>query len=139
MNDTLLIWSYLGYAAIAIPLVMWLARTLFAHGATFLRDVFDDRPELAEAVNRLLVIGFYLLNLGYALLLLASNTGVEDGLAAVELLITKLGWLLLSLGVIHFFNMLVFWRFRGRGEERMRVPVAPTVIAATPPAAPHLG
>lgn len=139
MDDRLLIWTYLGYAIVAVPLVMWLARTLFAHGATFLTDVFDDRPDLAEAVNRLLVIGFYLLNLGYALLLLTSNSGVADGLAAVELLVVKLGWLLLSLGVMHFLNMLVFWRIRRRGEERTRLPVTPTVVGATPPAAPRLG
>lgn len=136
MNDTLLIWSYLGYAVVAIPLVVWLARTLFAHGATFPADVFDDRDELAEAVNRLLVIGFYLLNLGYALLLLTSNAGVASGLEAVELLITKLGVLLVSLGAIHFLNMLVFWRIRRRAEDRQPLPIAATVVGTTPPPAP---
>lgn len=138
MEERLLILAYLTYAAIAIPLVVWLARTLFANGATFLEDVFDDQPQLAAAVNRLLVIGFYLLNLGYALLLLTRNDGVADGLEAVELLITKLGILLLSLGAIHFLNMLVFWRIRSRAGDRHRVPIAPTVIEGPsgPPPAP---
>jgi len=132
MHDRWLILTYLAYGAIAVPLVIWLARTLFEHGATFLEDVFDDQPELARAVNRLLVIGFYMLNLGYALLLLTVNSGVATALAAVELLITKLGILLVTLGVIHFLNMFVFWRIRRRAEDQRRVPVAPAAYHPAP-------
>ena len=55
------------YVAIAVGLTVWLARTLFRNGAAFLHDVFADKPELAVAVNRLLVTGFYMLSLGYSL------------------------------------------------------------------------
>ena len=106
---------YLIYGAVAVGLVMWLARTLFRSGATFLEDVFEDRPEMAQAVNRLLVIGFYMLNLGYALLLLPGERPA-DAVAASELLIRKLGVLLVSLGVIHFVNMYVFWKIRQRRQ-----------------------
>jgi len=111
MDNLIVVYSV--YAVIAIGLVMWLARTLFQSGGTFLDDVFPEQPKLAMSLNRLLVTGFYMLNLGYALLLLPGNqpnTTVE----AAELLITKLGILLVSLGVIHFVNMYVFWRIRQR-------------------------
>jgi len=111
MNNLMVVYAL--YAAIAIGLVVWLARTLFHSGGTFLEDVFPEQPKLAVSLNRLLVTGFYMLNLGYALLLLPGDepaTSVE----AAELLITKLGILLLSLGVIHFINMYVFWRIRQR-------------------------
>lgn len=132
-GDGLLITTYLAYGAISVTLVVWLARTLFAHGETFLADVFADQPELAHAVNRLLVTGFYMLNLGYALLLLQANGGAATGLGAVELLIHKLGVLLVSLGVIHFVNMLAFWRIRRRVEERVHLPVPATAVAGAPP------
>ena len=111
MDNLIVVYSV--YAVIAIGLVMWLARTLFQSGGTFLDDVFPEQPKLAMSLNRLLVTGFYMLNLGYALLLLPGNqpnTTVE----AAELLITKLGILLVSVGVIHFVNMYVFWRIRQR-------------------------
>jgi hypothetical protein len=107
---------YVVYAAIAVGLTVWLARTLFRNGAVYLRDVFPDNNELAEAVNRLLVVGFYLFNLGYAALLLRSrdaSTVVE----AIETLAFKLGLLLLSLGAMHFFNMYLFHRIRRRSKE----------------------
>ena len=119
---------YVVYAAIAVALTAWLARTLFRNGAAFLRDVFADRPGLAEAVNRLLVVGFYMLNLGYALYLLRAARGL-GAFEAIQFLVNRLSLLLVSLAVIHFFNVLVFWKIRARREERsMPHPVAPQVV-----------
>lgn len=116
---------YAVYAVVSLALTIWLARTLFKNGAVFLREVFKDEPDLAQAVNRLLVVGFYLMNLGYACLLLRAERP-ENGVAAVETLAQKLGWLLLSLGTMHFFNMYLFHRIRRRAK-----------LAELPPPVPH--
>ena len=109
---------YLPYAAIAISLTIWLARTLSRHGELFLEAVFPDRHDLAHAVNQLLVIGFYLVNLGWALLLLRSDRVrlIDSSTGAIELLATKLGTLLLLLGIAHMVNLLVFHRIRQAGK-----------------------
>jgi len=120
--DNTLILIYAIYGTVAIGLVVWLARTLFANGTVFLEDVFESRPGMAAAVNRLLVIGFYMLNLGYALLLLPGGDRPETSIEASELLIRKLGILLASLGVIHFINMYVFWKIRQRREIDIAEP-----------------
>ena len=62
------------YASVSLVLTIWLARTLYRHGASFLRDVFPEREGLADSINHLLVTGFYMLNLGYALVIIR---GVE--------------------------------------------------------------
>ena len=120
--DNTLILIYVIYGTVAIGLVVGLARTLFANGSVFLEDVFTDKPGMADAVNRLLVIGFYMLNLGYALLLLPGGDRPTTSIEASELLIRKLGILLASLGVIHFINMYVFWKIRQRREIDMAEP-----------------
>jgi len=127
----MLIGAYLVYGMVSIGLTLVLARTLFRNGAVFLHDVFARREGMAEAVNRLLVIGFYMLNLGYAFLILRSNPAT-DTLGAVELLVEKLGVLLVSLGAIHFVNMLVFWRIRRQEQLEDDRPPLPhdAVIAA---------
>jgi len=110
----------LPYATIAITLTVWLARALSRHGEVFLRAVFPARPELADAINQLLVIGFYLVNLGWALLLLRANeveAQVHTPTDAIALLTTRLGTLLLLLGVAHLANLYVFHRVR-RGAEQ---------------------
>ncbi len=124
-SNTFLIPVYVTYAAVSIGLVVWLARTLFANGAVFLEGVFDDNPAMAAAVNRLLVIGFYMLNLGYAALLLQANDA-GDAVSAVEILVRKLGVLLVSLAVLHSTNLYFFTRSRGRAAAAvLPPPVAP--------------
>ena len=139
ISETTSITLYLAYAAVAIALVVFLARTLYRNGQIFLRDVFDD-DDMARSVNHLLVVGFYLLNLGYALLLYKVQPARVELTFAFNELVTKVGALLLSLGLIHLVNMLVFWKIRHYRENRGNVnrqmipPPPPTFVA--PPVRP---
>ena len=134
MSDHNAIVVYGVYVVIAAFLTAWLARTLFRSGVAFLHDVFSDRPELADAVNRLLVVGFYMLNLGYALYILRAARGL-DAFEAVQFLVNRLAILLVTLAGMHFLNVLVFWRIRARREQRMLpAPVAPQVFMPANPA-----
>ena len=125
MAHSYLVPVYATYALVSLLTTIWLARTLFRNGTIFLESVFRDDPRMADAVNRLLVVGFYLLNLGYAALTMQAEGG-ETPLAAVEVLARKLGALLVSLGVVHFANMYLFYRIRRRARlAQLPPPVAP--------------
>jgi hypothetical protein len=124
----MLVTVYGAYGLIAVGLVTWLARTLHANGALFLEDVFPDRKELATALNRLLVTGFVMLNLGWAAFLLKADRPVDEA-AAVEVLAQRLGILLVSLGVLHFANLGVLAYVRSHERRRKQVPVLPTAWA----------
>ncbi len=131
-TDTNAILVYAVYVVIAIGLTAWLARTLFNSGTAFLHDVFVDRPELAEAVNRLLVVGFYMLNLGYALYIMRASRDL-DGFEAFQFLVNRLALLLVTLALLHFVNVFVFWRIRGRREQRhLPTPIAAQAIIPPP-------
>ena len=117
-----LVTVYVVYAGASVGLTIWLARTLSKNGEVFLDDVFTDNPRMAPAVNRLLVVGFYLLNLGYAFVTLNANRDSLTAVQALETLAAKLGALLLSLGVIHFGNLYLFHRIRRRSQIRLAPP-----------------
>jgi hypothetical protein len=128
MEDTTryLVPVYVAYVTSSLLLTIWLARTLARNGAVFLEEVFRDNPRLAEAVNKLLVVGFYLANLGYALQMLKAN-GSPTAVAAIETLAEKLGTLLLVLAAMHFMNLFIFHRIRRRARiEQLPPPVAPS-------------
>lgn len=125
--------SYGVYTGVATILTVGLARTLSKHGHVFLEDVFPDRPTLARSINQLLVVGFFMLNLGYAFFLMRQSHPA-DGQAAFEGLAQRLGILLVSLAGIHFTNVLVFWKIRRSQKLRdLAPPVAPSMMI--PPAA----
>src|SRR5215475_16045358 len=106
--------TYLLYLAISIGLTVWVARTLFKNGRVFLVDAFHGNEPLADSVNHLLVVGFYLINLGYVSLALQLGYEVKSPRESIEALSWKVGLVLLVLGGMHFFNLLVFSRMRRR-------------------------
>lgn len=109
------VWTYAAYMAVSVALTVWVAATLRKNGRTFLVDAFGGNREMADSVNHLLVVGFYLINIGYVALALRYGVKPIDLQSAVEFFSTKVGLVLVVLGVIHFFNLAVFTRMRDRG------------------------
>jgi len=105
---------YFSYLAISIALTVWVARTLHRNGRVFLVDAFHGNEALADSVNQLLVVGFYLINIGYIALALKTTDPLSNVRQVIELESVKIGVVLLILGGMHFFNILVFAKMRNR-------------------------
>jgi hypothetical protein len=127
---------YIVYATASLALTVFLSRTLFKNGEVFLEDVFLDNPRMAGAVNRLLVVGFYLLNLGYALVSIKVERSALTPVEAIETLAGKLGALMLVLGLMHFGNLYLFHRLRRRGQIRLAPPPVKAQAYCAPSAQP---
>ncbi|MDR3619467.1 MAG: hypothetical protein P4L85_08960 [Paludisphaera borealis] len=130
--------AYLAYLFISVTVTVWVARTLSRNGRVFLIDTFHQNVEVADAVNNLLVVGFYLLNVGYVALALKYGDRPQELADAIELISTKVGCVLLFLGAMHFFNLYVFARMRRRALLKNQKPPVraeqfitpdPTVVA----------
>ena len=113
---TIGITTYLIYLAISIALTIWVARTLHKNGRVFLVDVFHGNEALADSVNHLLVVGFYLINFGYVSLALKLGYDVATPQEGIEALSVKVGMVLIVLGAMHFFNLFIFSRMRRRAS-----------------------
>ncbi|MEU1621955.1 hypothetical protein ACFZAU_07275 [Streptomyces sp. NPDC008238] len=115
--------AYVIYLLISVALTVWVARTLSRAGKVFLEDVLHGNEKLADAVNHLLVVGFYLVNLGFVALYLKNADPVGDARELFEALSVKLGVVLLVLGVLHLANVYVLNKIRRRGVmDREQVP-----------------
>lgn len=112
---TLLSTTYVVYLAMSAVITVVVARTLHHHGRPFLIDCFHQNVALADAINALLVVGFYLVNLAFVTLTLREGIAVHDVLAAAELLSTKIGFIVGTLGAWHFLNMAAFGAIRHHG------------------------
>jgi hypothetical protein len=120
---------YLIYIALSITLTVWVARTLHKNGRIFLVQAFHGNEQMADSVNHLLVVGFYLINVGYITLALKYGDKPVTVQEAVEFLSTKIGLVLVVLGGMHFFNMFNFDKMRRKGTRQ--VAVEPHMIPAT--------
>src|SRR5712671_3396636 len=116
---------YLAYLLISVLLTVWVARTLHKNGRIFLVDSFLGNEPLADSVNHLLVVGFYLINIGFVTLALKYGDKATDARTALEILSTKVGLVLVVLGVMHFFNLFIFSKMRRRATLHRPPPLPP--------------
>jgi len=105
---------YFSYLAISIVVTIWVARTLHKSGRVFLLDAFGGNADLADSVNKLLVVGFYLMNVGYISLALQTTSALNSLREVIELESHKIGAVLLLLGAVHFLNILILAKMRRR-------------------------
>ena len=117
--------TYCFYLTITIALTIWVARTLFKNGKVFLVDIFHGNKELADSVNNLLLVGFYLVNIGYAVYTLQVTSNITNFQEVIEKLSLKVGFIILILGAMHFFNLYIFFTLRKKAtaEKRFRTNV----------------
>ena len=112
MQTNYVLWAYFIYLPIALGLTYYVARTLFQNAKVFMLDIFRGREEIAFSTNTLFETGFYLLNIGFALLILKINDYLGSTQHLVEVLSGKIGGFAIYLGLMLFFNLYLF--FRGR-------------------------
>jgi hypothetical protein len=130
---------YTAYIALSVALTWTVARSLYRNGKVFLISVFDGDQELAGSVNQLLVVGFYLINLGFVSFMLRTGDVVSTATGAVELLSRKMGLVLLVLGVMHLGNLTVLNRMRRRklASQWPSQPVPRQPIPSQPQGQPY--
>lgn len=108
---------YALYLTIAVALTIWVARTLHGNGRIFLIDAFHGNEAMADAVNKLLVVGFYLVNFGFVALFLRFGDKPTNAIEGIEYIATKVGVVLVVLGGMHFINMFNFAKMRGKAHR----------------------
>lgn len=133
MRTSLNFTAYLVYLPIVILLTWYVAHTLFNNSKTFMLDIFHGKADIALSTNKLFETGFYLLNLGFALLIMEITTEIFDSRTMLEILSTKIGGFSIYLGLMLFFNLYLFFRGRRISRERARLAEALKKIPGNTP------
>ena len=123
-NDSLTYLEYSLYLVLSLALTIWVGRTLFRSGRPFLVDAFHGNDTMADSVNNLLIIGFYLVNAGFMLLFLSSKEHPKTGIDVFEHLSKSVGVVVIVLGVMHLINLIVLNALR-TGATAGRPPALP--------------
>lgn len=113
-----LVIAYVIYLPIALALTWYVAHSLFRNSIVFMKDIFNGREEIALATNTLFRIGFYLLNIGFALYILKINQELHNAQGTIETLSYKIGGFSIYLGIMLFLNLYLF--FRGKRVAKQK-------------------
>lgn len=114
MNASIVLIAYAIYLPVALVLTYYVSKTLFKHSLVFMREIFSDRTEIATATNRLHELGFYLINMGFALFILRINVYIDSYQDLVEVLSFKLGGFSIYLGAMLMLNLYLFFKEKKR-------------------------
>lgn len=117
METTKILIGYAVYLPIAIFLTYYVSKTLFQNGKIYMLDIFKGREEIANATNKLFETGFYLLNLGFALMILTISEYKNDYQTLIEALSYKIGGFSIYLGIMLFINLYFFFRGKRKAKE----------------------
>lgn len=117
METTKILIGYAIYLPIAIALTYYVSKTLFKNSKVFMLDIFNGREEIAFATNKLFETGFYLLNLGFALMILELYLINDSYQELIEKLSYKIGGFAIYLGIMLFFNLFFFFRGKRKAKE----------------------
>ncbi|MEE1945429.1 hypothetical protein VRU48_09940 [Pedobacter sp. KR3-3] len=117
METTKILIGYAIYVPVALFLTFYVSRTLFRNSKVYMLDIFKGREEIAFATNKLFETGFYLLNLGFALMILQLTLYKNDYQSLVEALSYKIGTFSIYLGLMLFVNLYFFFRGKRKAKE----------------------
>ncbi len=117
METNFVLVSYYVYLPVTILLTLYVAHVLFKQGRIFMLDIFKGRAEIADATNHLFKVGFYLLNIGFALMMMETNYDIISAQELVEVLSNKIGWFSVYLGIMLFFNLFLFFRGKRKSAQ----------------------
>jgi len=127
METTKILIGYAIYLPIALILTLYVSRTLFRNSKIYMLDIFKGREEIANATNKLFETGFYLLNIGFALLIMKISIYSDSYQSLVEALGSKIGGFAIYLGLMLFINLFLFFR----GKRKANQTSTPTTISPT--------
>jgi hypothetical protein len=119
--------AYLIYLPIIVALTWYVAHTLFKNSKVFMLDIFRGKEDIAISTNKLFETGFYLLNIGFALLIMEIAYEIGSNRNLLEILSTKIGGFAIYLGIMLFFNLYLF--FRGRRISKAKTAAATNIVA----------
>ncbi|UUV22644.1 hypothetical protein [Paenimyroides aestuarii] len=117
METTKILIGYAVYLPIALFLTYYVSKTLFKNSKIYMLDIFKGREEIAFATNKLFETGFYLLNIGFALMILQMNLYNDTYQLLVEKLSYKIGAFSIYLGVMLFINLYFFFRGKRKASQ----------------------
>ena len=117
--------AYYIYLPVVLILTWYVAHTLFKNSKVFMLDIFHGKQEIAFSTNKLFEVGFYLLNLGFALTIRTISAVLTNKQEMVEILSSKIGGFAIYLGVMLFFNLYLFFRGRRISKQRAMENINP--------------
>lgn len=107
MNYNIL--AYIVFLSMIIYIIVFVGRYFFTNGRVFILNLFNNNEEQADTINRILLIAYYLFNIGYSFMILRKWEKVHNTSEMFSSITENMSLLIIILAVMHYFNMTVIY------------------------------
>lgn len=111
--------AYCIYGCITIYIIYWVGKLFYLNGRIFILRLFLHDESMTDTTNNILLMAYYLFNIGYAVLQFSfweDVTGIESLMSSIA---TKTGILVIILAVTHYFNILLIYLLSKRNSQSL--------------------
>lgn len=105
--------AYILYLSISSFITFYVGWRCYVHGIIWLKAIFDDE-QISSSVNRMLLLGYYLVNIGYISWSVSTWQRIYDPIGMIHALSFKVGGITLILGLLHYLNIATILFFNKR-------------------------
>ena len=100
---------YFVFITLVSFIIIYVGRYFYTNGRVFIVSLLHDNVPLADNINRLLLVGYYLVNIGYAFIKLKQWPKIDAVATWFSSLATNMATLILILALLHYMNMLIIY------------------------------
>ena len=127
MNLNLL--SYALFFPAMVGIAVYVAQVCHRNGRLWMLRIFDDEAHFVDAVNNILLVGCYVVNVGYIAIVLSLWEPVTSVPQMLGVLSQRIALILFTLAGLHYQNiavLLIWSRVRARDLAPKQQPTTPT-------------
>lgn len=103
--------AYIIYLSITSVIIIKVGKLCYDNGNLFVSQLIPNHEELCHQINKMLLIGYYLLNLGYCAMTLISWEKISTSNQLIEIIATKSAIIILIIGLMHYLNILLLTKY----------------------------
>jgi hypothetical protein len=111
MNTNLNIIGYFIYLIITIFIIIRVGKSCYKNGNVFVSELIPNHEDLCQRINQMLLLGYYLLNIGYCAMTLISWETIATTNQLIEVIATKTSIIIFIISGLHYINIIIITKY----------------------------
>jgi len=100
--------GYIIYLILTSAVILKVGNICYNNGNVFIKNLLKENIELSIQINKALLIGYYLLNIGYSAITIITWNKIKTNAYLVEIISQKISIIIL---IMHYSNIFLIKKF----------------------------
>ncbi len=103
--------AYSIYLLITIVIIVHVGKVCYRNGNVYVAELIPDHLDLCHTTNKILLLGYYLMNIGYCAMTLISWQKIIGLTQMIEIIALKTSCIIALIAVMHYLNIYLLTKY----------------------------